>query len=316
MHTSLHTNSRFQKLTLLFITLFALALLPSSANAAASPVVAKVTLESVGEKVQVVAVLTSRKKLVPAKRPRKVTLMAGITKISLTRKGSKQKASKNLGTWKSAAYDGETKAALVALAGKKITLAIKTKAGTTRITSPLTDKTTSTGGDGGNTGGDTGGGNTGGGTGGDTGGGTVTPPASPFTPPATDLTGTDAYNHFATYLNNSRFTDCVAYWPNCGAVSYSYVHCPDYKWQYHRDTSVSGADIHSYDYYTVTGANMYTTGAWAISYTTGTGGNYSWAISATGQVTGTYEFNGSSEALGPFTWAQPGGSWDHTEGNC
>lgn len=274
----------------------ALVVLLVAPAAAHARLTATAKIVNSGAKVRVEVVLKSSTVLAPNRRPTALALRVGSKSYAL-RRATRAKG-KNLGTWRSALYEGSTASTLVGLRGKRSTLIASARSGRTRIsTTVAAAPPANQPGNGGS-------------------GGTTTP-TNPFTGPASDLEGLAAFEHIKGYLFNSRFTDCVAYWPNCQPVNYSYIHCADFSWQYHRDTFTSGADIHSYDSFTVTGANAYTSGAWAISYTTGTGGNYVWNVTPAGVVTGQYQFGSNPvEALGPFQWARPGGTWNKPEGNC
>jgi hypothetical protein len=262
-------------------------------------VTATTKITVVGSKVRAEIVLRSSKNLAANRRPTKVSLAAGGASFKLAKvKAKTSKPGKVLGTWRSALYSGDSAGKLVSVRGKSVKLTLISKSGRTSVTSKVASTpTTPTPG---------------------TGTGTTpgTQPANPFVGPSADLVGVDAFNHISKYLFNSRFTDCVAYWPNCSAVNESYVHCADFSWQYHKDTFSSQTDTHSYYPFTVTGANAFTNGSWAVAYTVSTGGSYVWSVAADGKVTGQYSYNGSVEQLGPFVWAQPGGTWNKPEGNC
>jgi hypothetical protein len=254
----------------LAIAAFAVTIvLPASAQAA---IKAEVSISSGS---QVVAKLSSSKKLKKNKRPTAVSVKGGGKSYKLSRK------KKGLGAWKSRKYSGADAKAVAALAGQPVTVVIKSKSGRSSIASTVA-------------------------------GGP--PPPGPATSgklfdlPAQELIGNDALNAFSKYFLNSRFTDCPAGWPNC-AVEQRYVQCPNGSWEYHRYTNSSGSDINSYGSFQVTGAASHPDGSWGVEYNVTAYGSqsfYSWNVSAAGVVTGTYSFNGSQEPLGPLQWLAGG----------
>jgi hypothetical protein len=192
---------------------------------------------------------------------------------------------------------GQLHTKLIALKGKRVTVRLKSRAGTRAVRSVLRVPAS-----------------------------TVTPvtpppvtpppgttptgPQSPFTPPASTLEGDAAWNHISPYFVGSRFTDCLAGWPAC-LVEERYNHCPDGTLQYYRLTSTSGSDINSVGSYQVTGAVANTDGSWRVEYIASFYGQqsfYSWNVAANGTVTGAYWAPGNappnppSYGLGQLQW--------------
>lgn len=272
-------------------------------------------------RVPLLAVLAALLALVPAAHAAvtgtaRVASASGTARVEVTLKGASGRSAATAVTvtvggrsfvlarrtalrWRSRPFTGRAAAQVVALAGKRATVRVRTRSGSLTIRPRLTGPAA-------------GGGTTPG----------TTPGAAPgtspqplFAPPAQELTGNDAFTHLSGFFLNSRFTDCVAGWPNC-AVEERYVNCPTGAWEYHRYTPTSGADINSYGGYTVTGALARTDGSWGIEYVVSAYGNqyfYSWDVAANGVVTGRYWAAGTfppappSQLLGPFAWAQPAG---------
>ncbi|MCB0878526.1 MAG: hypothetical protein KDC46_06045 [Thermoleophilia bacterium] len=275
----------------------ALSYMPAAAHAAPARFTAKTTVVDATGGVRIVAILTANRSLAVAERPRTVSVRLGTRTVALTRLARPLPGGRRAGTWRTAILTGATRKAALALRGKRpfVTLRFRKRAAVT-LRPVLVDKTTTT----------TDPGTTDPGT---TDPGTTTPTPL-FQAPATALEGNAAFDHISQYFLNARFTNCVAGWPNCPAtapVVERYVHCPDGSWQYHRESSISGADIHSYYTFSVTGASAAVDGSWAVSYTTSTGGNYSWQVAADGTVNGQYQYGSDPvEALGPFVWASTG----------
>jgi hypothetical protein len=245
----------------LFVTLSLTATLVV-VPAAQGAVSAKASVETAKNVTRVVVTLAGLKGLPANKRPTAVTaksgpLTFGLVKVSAAR-------------WQSPGLGAPVAAAIKAQAGKKIQVVVRSKSGAKTLRPVLSVPAT---------------------------GGTPPPPppgAQPLfgTPPAQNLSGPAAVEHFKSYFLNSRFTDCPAGWPNC-AVEEKYDHCPDGSWSYFRLTPSSGSDINSQGSYRVTGAEAKTDGSWGVEYLSQLGTStsisfYSWSISATGAVTGRY----------------------------
>jgi hypothetical protein len=274
--------TRRRQLAALIATLGLLAAVVPAAQAA---VTAKASVETAKNVTRVVVTLSGVKGLKPNKRPTAVTAKSG----ALTFKLRKVSATK----WQSAGLGAPVGAAVKALSGKKIQVIVRSKGGSITLRPVLTVPAT---------GGITPGGTTPG----------TTPPPSPLppgaqplfgAPPAQNLTGTPAFDHFKQYFLNSRFTDCPnGGWPNC-SVEEKYDHCPDGSWSYFRITPSSGSDINSVGSYQVTGAEAKTDGSWGVEYISQLGSStsysfYSWSIAANGSVTGRYWSPGTSPANG------------------
>lgn len=108
-------------------------LLPTSAEAKVS---AQVTVETKSGSTRIVATLSSTKTLPARQRPRTVTAVAGGRTYKLTR-GTGKVTGRKLGTWRSAAQNGSAATRVQGLAGKKVTLRLRTRAGK-RVTVPGT----------------------------------------------------------------------------------------------------------------------------------------------------------------------------------
>ncbi len=267
----------------------------ASAATAAPRLTAAPTLENASGGVRIVVVVTGSRNLTARQRPRTVRARVGRTSHALTRLARPTMIGRRAGTWRSAILRGSAATAARRVIGSAVTITIVDVAGTTITIRPVLRAPATT-----------------------TSPNPTTPnpttpdpttPAPLFTPPATALEGTPAFEHLDQYFLNARFTNCAAGWPNCPTVPVveRYVHCPDGGWQYHRESSVQGADVHSYYTFAVTGANVGVDGAWAVSYTTSTGGNYVWQVSTTGVATGTYQYGSDPiQQLGPFQWVSSG----------
>jgi hypothetical protein len=266
------------------VLLLAAAAMPAEAKLKATS-----SLVTTAGKTRVQVKLTSTKKLSARTKPRKVSAKTGKTKVKL-KKAKASATAVSAGTWRSAALSGTKLAKLRAKVGKRLAVTVVTRAGKTTLKPKLTVD------------------QTGGGGGGGGGGGSL------FAPPSKELTGTAAFNHFSRYLINSRFTDCVAGWPNC-AVEERYNHCDAQgSWEYHRYTPTSGSDINSYGSLEVIGAQAHVDGSWMVEYSVDAYSQtsyYHWDVSKTGNVTGRYWAPGTnpqgpaSQSLGPLVWAQP-----------
>lgn len=265
-------------------------LLPAGAQAAAKfKVSSKVVVN--GAETRLVVTLASTKRVASKYKPSKVTVSAADKKLSLKKTTSPKTTQKYLTTWRSGNQTGTYAAKLKALGSKKVTVTTKARAGkiTSKVKAPL--EVVPVGG----------------------GGGGSTPL---FPAPGRELTGTEAFNYISPYFLNSAFSDCAAGpWPKC-TVEQRYVHCPNFSWRYMR-TSGLGSDINSYDNFTVSGVTVYADGSWAVSYTTGTGGNYVWRVGTNGVVGGSYQFGANPvEDLGTMVWSQPAIAWDQLSGAC
>ncbi len=117
-------------LAAVLVCLCALAL-PASAPAALR---AKTSLETKSGAVRLVVKLTSTTRLTARTRPRSVKVKSGRRTYALTRARGAQ-AAVAAGTWRSAAYRGRAAAALRSLAGKRVKVAVTTRAGTTTLNS-------------------------------------------------------------------------------------------------------------------------------------------------------------------------------------
>ena len=276
-----------RRLAPLFV--LALLVLPGTAPAEAK-LRAKSSLITTAGKTRLSVKITSTKRLSARTKPRKVAARIGKTRIRL-KKVKASSAAVSGGTWRSSALSAAKLAKLNARVGKRLTVVVVTRSGRSTLKPKLTVEQTGGGGGGG-------------------GGGSL------FAPPGRELTGQAAINHLARYFVNSRFTDCVAGWPNC-AVEERYGHCDAQGgWEYRRLTPTSGSDINSVGTYTVNpaGTKAHADGSWAVEYAVEAYGNvsfYHWDVSTTGNVTGSYWPPGTdpqgppSQRLGPLTWAQP-----------
>lgn len=230
---------------------------------------------------------------VPARqRPTAVSVVAGGATYRLSKVNNRR--------WRSAKLSARAVTRLRALKGTRVTVRIRSKAGTRSLRSVLRVPAA-------------------------TGGGTpvtppptspppATPPPSLFTPPGSDLEGNAAFDHIKGYFLGSRFTDCAGLWPTC-AVEQRYNHCPDGAWEYYRLTPVSGSDINSFGaIQQITGAVARTDGSWGVEYLLSAYSQtsfYSWNVAANGTVTGAYWAPGNlppnppSESIGPMVWQGP-----------
>ena len=277
---------------MVLVSLAALLLWPAGAQAAAKyKFAAKVVVT--GADTRLVVTLSSKKSVGAKYKPSKVSVAVAGKTLKLKKIKSPKSTLKYLTTWQSSKQTGSYAEKLKALGSKKVTVTAKASAGkaTKKLKAPLEAAPTGGGG----------------------GGGGSTPL---FAAPGRDLIGAEAYNHLSPYFLNSAFSDCAAGpWPKC-TVEHRYVHCPNFSWRYMR-TSGLGSDINSYDNFTVTGANVAADGAWAVSYTTGTGGNYVWQVATNGLVAGSYQFGSNpTENLGTLYWSQPAIAWDQLSGAC
>ncbi len=150
-------------------------MLPSGALAA---IKAGTSLVTTNGATRLVVRLTSSKAVPKRKRPKGVTVVASGHRYKLNRAKGASAASVSLGSWQSVPFTGSGAGTLLALAGKKVSVVIRSGAGRTTLKTPVT---ASSGGNT-NTGGSTGTGeNTGStNTGGSTGGSTPTDPNTRF----------------------------------------------------------------------------------------------------------------------------------------
>jgi hypothetical protein len=252
-----------------------------------------VSLQQTAAGTQIKVTLTSSRSVASRKKPRKVKIRAAGKTVKLKRVNAASAAAGYASSWQSSVFTGAYAAKLNALNGKRLKITIASRAGTT-IARPKAVVQTGSGGGGG-------------------GGGPI------FTGPATQLNGADAFNHFSKWFLNSAFSDCAAgVWPACGGFEERYIHCSSGEWEYHRNTVTSGADTHSYSNFTVTGADAFVDGSWAVAYDENVfGGKYVWQVSNTGIATGQYQSSGGSvQNLGPLYWSQPAVTWQETSGAC
>lgn len=263
-------------------------LFPAAADAKVS---AAVSVQTKSGTTRIVAVLTSTTTLSARRRPKTVSAVAGGKTYKLTRTAGTVTGRK-LGTWRSAAAKGTAATALQALAGKKISLRIRTRAGRRQTVSA----TVATGAPGTGT------------------NPTPTPatptpaPATPlFTAPGRQLTGNEAFESIKGYFLNSEFSDCAAgRWPAC-TVENRYEHMPDGSFEYRRCTPVSGSDINTVGSYQVVGVQQNADGSWVIEYTSQGGASfYHWEVGVSGTVNGYYAYNGTvTETMANYLWRQP-----------
>lgn len=286
---------------LLLTTGFAL-LAPAAQGSAKLKITTSVVKSADGTRVTVA--LTSKTSLSAKKKPRGVKVKAAGKTIRLSRVraaaasagifitsgGPAVTSAGYSSSWRSAAFSGADAAALEALGGKSVKVTVSSRSGKTVRSSKVSVQTV--------------------------GGTPGTPGAVPlFTAPGRDMTGNEAFNYLSKYFLNSAFSDCAAGpWPYC-AVEHRYVHCPSGAWKYQR-TSGTSADINSSGSFTVTGANVYADGSWAVSYDNNYGASYFWQVSTAGIANGTYYFGSTADPLGPLYWSQPAITWDYTSGAC
>ncbi|MBI4898559.1 MAG: hypothetical protein HY827_09390 [Actinobacteria bacterium] len=288
MDTS-HRTHTFVRLFLILLLTTAFALLLSTAEASAKLKIATGVVKA-ADGTRVTVTLTSKTSLSAKKKPRGVKVKAAGKTIKLSRVRAATASAGYTSSWQSAAFSGADAAALEALGGKSVKVTVSARSGKTVRSSKVTVQTV--------------------------GGSPGTPGSVPlFTAPGRDMSGNEAFNYLSKYFLNSAFSDCAAGpWPHC-AVEERYVHCPNGYWGYQR-TSGTGADIDSSSTFTVTGANVYADGSWAVSYSTTTGANYFWQVSTTGIANGTYYFGSSADPIGPMVWSQPAISWNYLSGVC
>lgn len=262
-----------------------------TAQSSAAKLKAQTKVIVTGTSAQLQVTLTSTKALARAKRPSKLSVRAAGKSLKLAKVKAPAPAKGYSSSWQSKSFTGSFAEKLKALGGKKLKITAKARSGSVTLKSKATVESPAAGGGGG--------------------GG----PAFPA--PGRELTGMEAYNHLSPYLMNSAFSDCAAGpWPKC-AVEHRYVHCPNFSWRYMRTSGYGGSDINAYDNFTVSGATVHADGSWAVSYTTGTGGNYVWQVAINGVVGGSYQFGANPvENLGVLYWSQPAIAWDQLSGAC
>lgn len=249
---------------------------------------------------RIVVTLSSASRIPARRKPKAVRVIATGRTYKLTRR-SASAAVVSLGTWRSAAYSGEAGTRVRALAGAKVKVRVLAPAGTSTLSATVAPAAT---------------------------GPTApaltpsqpvqpTPPSAtdgpPFNPPGRDLSGNEAYERIKGYFANSRFTDCVAGWPNCAAYENRYSHFPDGTQYYCRLTPTSGSDIRSTGTIAqITGAEQKADGAWGVEYRLSSYDNvtfYSWSVGADGTTTGRYWGPGQDPTTGPPTEQITGMQW-------
>jgi hypothetical protein len=277
--------------TWLWVLIAAVAalLVPAIANGALS---ASTSLPTSAGATRIVVTVNGVGTVPKRQRPIAVSVAAGGARYTLAKVNNRR--------WRSAKLKPAAVTKLRALKGTRVTVRVKSTAGTRSLRSVLRVPAST--------------------------GGTLTPPPTtppptttpPGTPPlfeapASNLIGNDAFNHISRYFLNARFTDCPGLWPTC-AVEQRYNHCADGSWEYYRLTPSSGSDIKSFGSFQVTGAAANTDGSWGVEYLLTAYSQqsfYSWNVAANGTVTGSYWAPGNlppnppSESLGPMVWQGP-----------
>lgn len=263
-------------------------LVPAIANGALSTTT---TLPTAAGATRIVVTVNGLATVPPRQRPTAVSVVAGGATYRLARVNAKR--------WRSAKLRPAAVTKLIALKGKRVTVRLRSRAGTRALRSvlrvpastipPVTPPPTTP---------------------------PVTTPVTPpplFEAPGSNLIGNDAFNHISRYFLNARFTDCPGLWPTC-AVEQRYNHCSDFSWEYYRLTPVSGSDIKSFGSFQITGAAANTDGSWGVEYLLTAYSQqsfYSWNVAANGTVTGAYWAPGNlppnapSESIGPMVWQSP-----------
>ena len=281
-----------------FVSLIVLMAFAPGAEAAFR---AKSSLTTKAGATRLVVKLTSTTRLSARTRPRGVSVKAGRRIYKLARVRGTAAAAVRAGTFRTSGYRGSAAARLLALSGKRVSVRVRTLAGTrtlrSRVAPPRAPADPK-----------------------------PVPPGSqpPFAAPGRELQGQEAFNHISPYFVNSRFTDCPgAGWPNC-AVEERYMHCAgggqQGAWEYHRYTPTSGSDINSYGQYGVTGAVVRADGSWVVEYLQQLNGSsnssfYHWEVGQNLEVRGSYWSPGThpsngdapSQQLGPLRYQQPAG---------
>lgn len=278
---------------ILLATVVCTAALFGAAQPAAAKLKASAIVQADGAGQRVIVTVTGKRAPSARQKPRSVKVKAAGKSLKLSKyraAAARAGATGYSSTWRSKLQTGAYAGKLAALGGKRVKVSLISKSGTTSVSAKVVVQT---GG----------------------GGGGGQPGAPLFAPPPSALIGNDAFNYLSKWFLNSAFSDCQSVWPAC-AVEERYVHCPSGAWEYHRNTPTSGSDIHAYDNFTVTGANVNADGSWVVSYTTGTGGNYYWSVATNGIATGRYTFSTTVQNLGPMYWSQPAITWQQPAGAC
>ena len=250
---------------------------------------------------RVVVALKSTTKLTTRTRPNRVQVRSGSTVLTLTRYAG---AKTGPGSWRSGKLTGTRATRARALRGKKVSVAVRSRARTTtlrptvaKLVVPTTPITPLPGAPAPSAPAPTGPG----------------APAAPFPAPGRDLTGTEAIQSFGPFFFNAEFSDCAAgNWPAC-TVENRYGHAQDGTFVYRRCTPTVGADINFVDSYQIVGALHRADGSWVVEYTTAGGdGFYHWEVAQSGLVQGYYQFNGGApETFRNYVWRRPANL-----GNC
>jgi hypothetical protein len=281
-------HSSVMRLSTITLSVTAGALALGLAAPAGAAVRATTKLEEVNSGARLAVKLARKGTFMAAERPRAVVVKGGGRTYKLRRSGARN----GLGTWRSRVYRGAAAKRVRALAGSRVRVVVRSRAGSRTLRTRVRGGPSEGGG-----------------------GTDDTPtPSGLFEKPAGELSGDAAFSHIQRYFVDSRFTDCPAGWPAC-SVEERYNHCAGGgrtgKQEYHRLTLTSGAAINSSGTYTVTGAAAHPDGSWAVQYVLDASGKqwlYSWNVAANGTVTGTYtDPNGARQALGPLRWQQPSG---------
>ena len=246
---------------------------------------ASASLQTTSGKTRIVVKLTSSRAWTARTRPGSVKVRYKRKTYALSKARAAAAARGSSATFASAAYGGSAGASLVALARKRVSIVVATRAGRVTLGRTLAPPAT------------------------------VNPNPTPapgptsnhlFDPPGRDLSGQDAAPFLQRYFLDSRFTDCPAGWPNC-SVEERYVHCPDGTFRYRRLTPTSGSDINTVGSYRVTGALVHADGSWIVEVQTTTyevQHFYHWEVGQDGTVVGSYD---NSARLGPFKYLRPAG---------
>ena len=144
--------------------------------------------------------------------------------------------------------------------------------------------------------------------------GRCVPKAQIFHPNRHNLSGLAAAKVLLPFLKNSTFTDCRARFPRC-AVEHRYGHFSSGVMYYCRLTPTVGGDIiNGARAFQIIGANVRTSGAWAVTLRVLSYGDqlvyYTWSVSNTGIARGLYWGPGltpgtsAGEGLGGLRWVR------------
>lgn len=275
---------------LLIASIVCSAALCALSQPAAAKLKASAIVQADGTGQRIIVTVTGSRAPSAKKKPRSVKVRAAGKTLKLGKyraSAARASATGYSSTWRSKLQTGDYAGKLAALGGKSVKVSLKSRSGTTTVDAKVVVQT----------------------------GGGGQPAVPLFTPPPSALIGNEAFTYLSKWFLNSAFSDCQSVWPAC-SVEHRYVHCPNFSWEYHRNTLTSGSDIHAYDNFTVTGANVNADGSWAVSYVTGTGGNYVWQVATNGIATGQYTFSSTVENLGPMYWSQPAITWQQPAGAC